>query len=64
MTLTLFKDLIQLVIVFSLGFGLCYYFNVLQNVEQAKENLPEACLPLYNYCVALENAERERTCNE
>lgn len=65
MNLNFFKEILQVVIVFYFGYGLCYYNNVTKTAKKVGEDLPQACVPLYNYCSSLEvkNKVLERSCN-
>ena len=66
MSLNTFKDLIQLLVVFAFGYGLCHYLNVVKTYNDLDKSLPQVCVPLYNYCAAVqaENRVIKRNCQD
>jgi len=55
MSLNFFRDLLQLLIVFIVGYGVCYYSEVVpMRSASAARGVSQECVPLYNYCISLE----------
>ena len=55
MSLNFFRDLLQLIVVFLVGYGVCHYSEVVPiRSVAAAQGVSQECVPLYNYCLSLE----------